>query len=95
MSENLFSSMLDFLKLGCFEKNFDSLTLFTKQLHQIIVTNYLPNVKHDFCKKKEVPPGLEPGLRGSKPRVLTNYTMEPKLIKSEKTSIKNNICNIQ
>ena len=26
---------------------------------------------------KKVPPGFEPGLRGSKPRVLTNYTMEP------------------
>ena len=28
-------------------------------------------------KKKEVLPGLEPGLQGSKPWVLTNYTIEP------------------
>ena len=26
---------------------------------------------------KKVPPGLEPGLQGSEPWVLTNYTMEP------------------
>ena len=28
-------------------------------------------------KKREVLPGLEPGLQGSKPWVLTNYTIEP------------------
>jgi hypothetical protein len=28
-------------------------------------------------KKKQVLPGLEPGLQGSKPWVLTNYTIEP------------------
>jgi hypothetical protein len=28
-------------------------------------------------EKKEVLPGLEPGLQGSKPWVLTNYTIEP------------------
>ena len=27
--------------------------------------------------KKEVLPGLEPGLQGSEPWVLTNYTIEP------------------
>ena len=27
--------------------------------------------------KSKVPPGLEPGSRGSEPRVLTNYTIEP------------------
>ena len=27
--------------------------------------------------KREVLPGLEPGLQGSKPWVLTNYTIEP------------------
>jgi hypothetical protein len=27
--------------------------------------------------KKQVLPGLEPGLPGSKPGVLTNYTIEP------------------
>ena len=32
-----------------------------------------------ISETKQVPPGLEPGLRGSKPRVLTNYTMEPNL----------------
>ena len=29
--------------------------------------------------KKKVLPGLEPGLQGSKPWVLTNYTIEPNL----------------
>ena len=28
-------------------------------------------------KKKQVLPGLEPGLQGSEPWVLTNYTIEP------------------
>jgi hypothetical protein len=28
-------------------------------------------------REKEVLPGLEPGLQGSKPWVLTNYTIEP------------------
>ncbi len=28
-------------------------------------------------KKEEVLPGLEPGLQGSEPWVLTNYTIEP------------------
>ena len=28
-------------------------------------------------KKTQVLPGLEPGLQGSKPWVLTNYTIEP------------------
>jgi hypothetical protein len=28
-------------------------------------------------KKREVLPGLEPGLQGSEPWVLTNYTIEP------------------
>ncbi len=30
-----------------------------------------------LVKKEEVLPGLEPGLQGSKPWVLTNYTIEP------------------
>ena len=30
-------------------------------------------------KKVQVLPGLEPGLQGSKPWVLTNYTIEPRL----------------
>jgi hypothetical protein len=29
------------------------------------------------AKKDQVLPGLEPGLQGSKPWVLTNYTIEP------------------
>ena len=32
------------------------------------------------CTKKKVLPGLEPGLQGSKPWVLTNYTIEPNLL---------------
>ena len=31
-------------------------------------------------KKKKVLPGLEPGLQGSKPWVLTNYTIEPLML---------------
>ena len=31
--------------------------------------------------KNQVLPGLEPGLQGSKPWVLTNYTIEPELKK--------------
>jgi hypothetical protein len=30
-----------------------------------------------YKNTKEVLPGLEPGLQGSKPWVLTNYTIEP------------------
>jgi hypothetical protein len=30
-----------------------------------------------LVKKEEVLPGLEPGLQGSEPWVLTNYTIEP------------------
>ena len=30
-------------------------------------------------KKAQVLPGLEPGLQGSKPWVLTNYTIEPRI----------------
>ena len=33
----------------------------------------------DTTKKAQVLPGLEPGLQGSKPWVLTNYTIEPVL----------------
>ena len=36
-------------------------------------------------KKREVLPGLEPGLQGSEPWVLTNYTIEPRLRELEKT----------
>jgi hypothetical protein len=31
-----------------------------------------------FFPEKQVLPGLEPGLQGSKPWVLTNYTIEPR-----------------
>ena len=34
------------------------------------------------CTKKKVLPGLEPGLQGSKPWVLTNYTIEPNLLQN-------------
>jgi hypothetical protein len=30
--------------------------------------------------KKQVLPGLEPGLQGSEPWVLTNYTIEPLVV---------------
>ena len=40
---------------------------------------YTSNKCIHLINPKQVPPGLEPGLRGSKPRVLTNYTMEPNL----------------
>ena len=42
---------------------------------------YTSNKCIHLINPKQVPPGLEPGLRGSEPRVLTNYTMEPSLIK--------------
>jgi hypothetical protein len=32
-------------------------------------------------QKKKVLPGLEPGLQGSKPWVLTNYTIEPECLR--------------
>ena len=32
--------------------------------------------------KKKVLPGLEPGLQGSKPWVLTNYTIEPNFLQN-------------
>ena len=32
--------------------------------------------------KKKVLPGLEPGLQGSKPWVLTNYTREPSVYRT-------------
>ena len=36
------------------------------------------NPLFDFVhEKKQVLPGLEPGLQGSEPWVLTNYTIEP------------------
>ena len=35
----------------------------------------------DKKNPKEVLPGLEPGLQGSKPWVLTNYTIEPRFFK--------------
>ena len=38
-----------------------------------IVSKFLPIAR----KKREVLPGLEPGLQGSEPWVLTNYTIEP------------------
>ena len=35
------------------------------------------NVVAKSCIQQKVLPGLEPGLPGSKPGVLTNYTIEP------------------
>ena len=35
-----------------------------------------------YLKKCKVLPGLEPGLQGSEPWVLTNYTVEPDLTSS-------------
>ena len=43
--------------------------------------------KNRFKKKKEVLPGFEPGLQGSKPWVLTNYTIEPHDLKKGSTGI--------
>ena len=37
----------------------------------------MPNEVQKNVGKKKVLPGLEPGLQGSKPWVLTNYTIEP------------------
>ena len=37
--------------------------------------------------KNKVLPGLEPGLQGSKPWVLTNYTIEPELKKVHRGAI--------
>jgi hypothetical protein len=38
-----------------------------------------------YINQKEVLPGLEPGLQGSEPWVLTNYTIEPSSHVSIKT----------
>jgi hypothetical protein len=43
-------------------------------LIQSIINKRLPT------KRVEVLPGLEPGLQGSKPWVLTNYTIEPSFV---------------
>ena len=37
----------------------------------------MPNEGQKNVGKKKVLPGLEPGLQGSEPWVLTNYTIEP------------------
>ena len=37
----------------------------------------MPNEGQKNVGKKNVLPGLEPGLQGSEPWVLTNYTIEP------------------
>jgi hypothetical protein len=39
-----------------------------------------------YINQKEVLPGLEPGLQGSEPWVLTNYTIEPRPLSGTKTS---------
>ena len=38
-----------------------------------------------YINQKEVLPGLEPGLQGSEPWVLTNYTIEPRPSSSQPT----------
>jgi hypothetical protein len=48
-----------------------TLTLLTK------IDEKLGKKNRQAEKKNEVLPGLEPGLQGSKPWVLTNYTTEP------------------
>ena len=42
-------------------------------------------LKFYALQKKKVLPGLEPGLQGSKPWVLTNYTIEPFVNKPKAT----------
>ena len=41
------------------------------------ITNYSAKLKKNSKNIWKVLPGLEPGLQGSKPWVLTNYTIEP------------------
>jgi hypothetical protein len=39
----------------------------------------LPSELHPQFEHKKVLPGFEPGLQGSEPWVLTNYTLEPNI----------------
>ena len=49
----------------------------------------LPTELYADLVEKKVLPGLEPGLQGSKPWVLTNYTIEPQLRTNPGTTVLN------
>ena len=65
------------------KKNFPRSRSRTSDLEISIASSYslpLYQLSYTRISKKKVLPGLEPGLQGSKPWVLTNYTIEPNLL---------------